>query len=134
MKKKVLIIVLLVGCLLIIVGCGLKLVNYFDGKKSENKEAPMISVKEAITGEVGYYLENDNLVVSYNAKNKADNIVYIKKATFIIQEIDSKKEVYKKAVDVDKQVKPKKEIKIDFDGVEFDPNELKNYFLKVDVE
>lgn len=134
MKKKVLIIVLVVGCLLIVVGCGLKLVNYFDGKRSEKKEATMLSVKEAITGEVGYYLENDNLVVSYNAKNKADNIVYIKKATFIIQEIDSKKEVYKKAVDVDKQVKPKKEIKIDFDGVEFDPNELKNYFLKVDVE
>ena len=133
MKKKILVCILLIGCLLILAGCMLKIGSQFADNKEEEK-IKILSVKEAIAGEVGYYLENDNLVVSYIAKNKALNDVRITKATFIIEEYDTNKEVYRKTVDVDKQVKAKKKITINFDNVEFSADELINYNLKVEVD
>lgn len=135
MKKKVLIIVLIVGCFFVLAGVGLKLMDFFGKKDFSEKNIEMVSVSKAITdGEVGYYLENDNLVVIYNAKNEANNTVFVTKATFKVKEFYSDKVHYQKTVEVNKQVAAKKKIEIVFDNVDFEADELANYMLVVEVE
>lgn len=135
MRKKILLIIISVGCLLIIFGSFIKLSDYFSLKHKKTKSLEVLSVEEAISGDVAYYLTDDKrLIITYDAKNTSNNDVKITAATLDIQNRATNEEIYHKKIDIDEKVKAKENKMIVFENVQVVAEKLTNYNVKVEVE
>lgn len=133
-KKKILLIILAIGCLLVIIGCTLKLISSFDNNKKESNVVDKLSVSKAISGDFGYYEEDDKLVVVYEAENKAPHDVTIEKIRFTLEEMETGKKIYEQSIKVGKTLKANSKKEIVLRNIERNASDLQDYVVKIEAQ
>ena len=133
-RKKILIIILVVGCLLIFIGCGLKIFRNLQGEEKEPTVVERISVKDAIVGEVGYYQEDGNIVYVCDLENKAPHDVTVHKIIITFENIETGEQFYQKVVELEETIKANDHTGIILDERGITPSDVQDHSIKIKVE
>lgn len=129
-NKKFIVVAIIIGVLLVTLGVVLKITT--NGTKQPEKS--VVNVKEAITGEVGYYEENDKVVIVYEARNNSEEDVTIKKVIFSLEDITTDNEVYRKEFNVSEVIKGGTKKEIILKDIEASVTDLQENIMTVKVE
>lgn len=133
-KKKILMIILASGCFLVIIGCILKLIGSINNSNNKSNVVDRLSVSEAISGDFGYYEEDDKLVVVYDAVNKAPHDVTVEKVKFTLEEMETGEKVYEQTIIVNATVKANSKKEIVLRNIERTASDLQNYAVNIKAQ